>query len=146
MEKSLIGILIGALSTIGLGVLTYMGVIWKSKGAETVANINTTADIQRVHHEAAAALRDDLRQEIARTENNHRAAVKLYKEAISERDIGAKQILEATKINTKLVSTNEKLVSNNDKLVRTIKKMVKVLREWVPQETLEEMSDFPEDL
>src|SRR5690554_2233106 len=109
---------IGALAMLGAAVVAYWGVLRKSGSSEAAAFLTAGVDMRKATAAAEASLRESLMQEIARIENERKTA-------------------EATTI----------MLRKELELCRMSRiRLIALIRKYVPAQTLEEISDIPEDI
>jgi len=92
MEPTFSGVIIGALATLGLGVMTLIGVIWKSKSSDTAAYITTNAQLSQIVLDSIENVRRDLNAEIAEIKRSHQAVEKQLEIARESNEIMRKII------------------------------------------------------
>ena len=102
MEDKIINGLIGALSMLGIGVLTLYGVIRKNSSNIGIAAITTSPALIEIGVKMGEVIRDELTQQVATLENLHRDAEKERDEFKSKVDV----LLKRDRIMYTIIKTN----------------------------------------
>jgi len=115
--------LISAAAAIIASFLTWLGVRRQSNADEAQAYLKASTDMHRVAMDAAAMVRKDLQQELARVENARRDAERM------NRDLQAQ-----------IYTLRHELRISRD----AVRRLADLLKRYVPADTLDEISDLPE--
>lgn len=116
-QSQIVSAAIGALAMLGASVVAYFGVMRKSGSSDAAAFLSAGVDMRAATAAAEAALRESLMQELARIENER-----------------------------KMAEANTLMLRKELELCRASRaRLIRMIRRYVPAQTLEEISDLPED-
>lgn len=102
---------------LGAAIVAYFGVLSKSGSSEASAFLSAGVDMRKATAAAEASLRESLMHEIARIENERKKA-----------------------------EANTIMLRKELELCRASRaRLIRMIRRYVPAQTLEEISDLPED-
>jgi hypothetical protein len=120
---------LGALGAVVVGVLTYLGALKKSDTSQAQTLFEQGVEMQRIASETAEKIRDELREDLARSENARRDAETARDEAMAAASELRRELEE------------ERALRREDQHVRD--QLILVLKKYVPVSELQEDSDAP---